>query len=192
MRCLCTLVLGCLLSNGAWGAHNERSHISDSYKRAERTAIRFDDIGELEKTLNSISSIAPENFFLFLHIYAYGIKKGYVHIIEICETKIKATDLAVVGIGSSSVETCFYYFEELFCIGYTHEFTPYALRYLQPIIEAMIAFLKNVSTKEAEDIVKLYEECRGLYSADPDTYEINHKIPHSDEDLWTFPTNLQW
>ena len=196
MRLLWMLVLGCLLSNGIWGAHNERLRISRSYKEAEEAIESiFDNPEDLEKKLSTIPQITPQNFFLFLNIYACSKTRNYVSLLRICEEKIKATDSTIIGIcsGSSNIETCLYYFEELFCIDYTHEFTPYALSYLRSRIEAMIAFLeKFTKSEEAEAIVTSYKECIKAYQEDPTTYKMRHRILHPDEETWTFASYPEW
>ena len=160
MRLLCVLIWGCLLNTGVWGGHNDRIRISRSYKEAEEAVESiFDAPGELQKTLSTITKITSQNFFLFLNIYACSIARNYEELIGICEEKIVATSPTVVGIcpGSSNIETCLYYFEELFCIDYTHEFTPYALTYLSSRIDAMIAFLERFTkSEEAKTIVVSY------------------------------------
>ena len=194
MRLLLVLGLGCLLSNGVLGGHDDRGRIVTAYGNAEDDIEKlFAQPEKLEEKLSCIEKITIDNFFLILNIYACSKIRHYEYLAGICEKKFKETEASVVGVcpGFLRVETCLYYFEELFCIGYTHELTPYALEGLKSRINAMITFLRmSTSSDEAKNIIDTYKRCIEEYNHNPIEYKRKHRELHLDE--WSFAAYPEW
>ena len=198
MRLLSILGVWCLLSNSVFGVHEYEDIIQRSYSEAERTVEALcSKPEELKGILDSISEMTVDNFFLVLNICACSIARNYKGLLDVCVRKFQEAKPSVVGAcwTSSNINTCLYYFEEMFCKGNEHRLNFIALYYLRTRVEAMLLFLQKSrslpgKTKEKEKVIAIYRQCIQEYETDSSLYERLYTERLRSE--WTFATQPEW